>query len=271
MIIDGKKIAQDILGRLKKERKPKKFLAAVLAGNNPASLSFLRQKEKDAKVLGVEFTLTELGEEATEEDVKKELARLAKDKDCGGIILQLPLPSHLNRDALIGAIPPEKDVDNLTGRAPILSPAVGVLEEIIKNLKFKIKNLRVTVVGANGFLVGKPVAEYLRDKVKDLILIDLGDDLSLIKNADIVITGVGHAGLIKSEMLKDGTLVIDFGYDSGKGDFDSSSLYPIPRTSFESEVLRADGLNPISYTPAPGGTGPILVAKLLENFYILNK
>ncbi|MEK7543126.1 MAG: bifunctional 5,10-methylenetetrahydrofolate dehydrogenase/5,10-methenyltetrahydrofolate cyclohydrolase [Patescibacteria group bacterium] len=273
MIIDGKKIAQEIIEKLKNLPCPKKYLVAILVGENPASISFLKQKEKVADELGVKFKLTDLPEGAAENTIIKTISNLEHDNKCGGIIVQLPLPSHLNREKIISAIPKEKDVDVLNG-GDVLPPAVGVVIKIIENYlpaeasaqagKLKIENCNVAVVGL-GALVGKPISEWLKDKTKELILINEGDDVSVIKNADIVISGVGKPNLITPEMLKENALVIDFGYSmkDGKlsGDFDSSLLTPIRQL--------ADQV-PSAYTPTPGGTGPVLVAQLFENFYRLN-
>ncbi|KKU94470.1 MAG: Bifunctional protein FolD [Candidatus Jorgensenbacteria bacterium GW2011_GWA1_48_13] len=259
MVIDGKKIAEEILGDLKTRPRPAKFLAAVLVGDEPAMVSFVKQKEKIARVLSVDFRIRRLPENIKESDLRTEVLKVAGDKNCGGLILQLPLPENVNRGEIIKIIPPEKDIDNLSGKSSVSSPAVGVVETIIQNLKFKIQNSRVAVVGL-GFLIGKPVAEWLKGKCSELYSLDSSNDLGILKQADLVISGVGKAGFIKPEILKDGATVIDFGYDfkDGKisGDFDADS------TTYN--------LQPITYTPTPGGTGPILVAKLFENFYKLN-
>jgi len=142
-----------------------------------------------------------------------------------------------------------------TGRSPIVLPAVGAVEEILKDLRFKIQDLRVGVVGT-GFLVGKPIANWLTGKAKEIYILRSVSDFEILKQVDLVISGVGRAGIIKPEMLKDGAGVIDFGYDDGKGDFDPGN---IPDSKFQ--ILK------IWFTPTPGGTGPIVVAKLFENFY----
>jgi 5,10-methylene-tetrahydrofolate dehydrogenase/methenyl tetrahydrofolate cyclohydrolase len=260
--IDGVGIAQKIIERLKNQNRPDKILAAVLVGDNPESRNFLKQKEKIAKKLGVGFKIYKFPENSTNDFLRKEIGKIALLKKAGGMIVQLPLPSRLNKHYLLNIIPQEKDVDVLgEGAHLVLPPAVGVVEEIIKNLKLKIKNYRVAVVGA-GFLVGKPIAVFLRGKVKELAIFEKGSDLSGLKNFDLVISGVGQAGLIKPEMLKDGAGVIDFGclIKNGKirGDFDLSGL--------KTKNLK---LKTNWYTPTPGGTGPILVAKLFENFYNL--
>ncbi len=285
MIIDGKKIAEDILARLK-EKKTKKFFAAFLVGNDPASVSFLKQKEKVAKELGIDFRIYTFSKETTQDSLRKEILKIAGHKTCGGAIVQLPLPPHINPQYVMNVIPREKDVDVLgeralgafyAGRNIVFPPAVGVFCEIIQNFppkadqpraeKFEIKNSRVAIVGL-GNLVGKPIATWLKGRVSDLYLLDKGSDYSLLKNADVVVLGTGQPHLISKEMLKEKVLVIDFGYGRKQmangewqlvGDFDASQ----PTTDNQQPMT-------ILYTPTPGGTGPILVAKLFENFFVLN-
>lgn len=264
MVIDGEKIAEKIIARLRKRPVPGKFLAAVLVGNDAASASFVRQKERVAKELGVDFRMKKLEADVAESAPIKTLKELGANEDCGGIILQLPLPARLNRGRIIAAIPSGKDVDALHGKL-VLPPAAGVVEEILTANNYRLTTVsRVAVVGM-GFLVGKPIAKWLKGKVRALITLDIGDDLARLKEADVVILGVGKANLIEPTMLKRSALVIDFGYSrkqmaDGKarmaGDFDTS--------------LSVDGYKLLAYTPVPGGTGPILVAKLFENFYLLN-
>ena len=149
------------------------------------------------------------------------------------------------------------------GRNPVLPPAVGVVEEILKVISYKLQVARVAIIG-RGALVGKPVAVWLLDKVAELSVFTskTGNINDKLKDADIIVSGVGKANLFGAEDIKNGALVIDFGYDTkdGKfcGDFNPGSL--------EANSLK---LKAISYTPTPGGTGPILVARLLENFYRL--
>lgn len=270
--LSGRDIAAEILERLKLKPAPKKFLAAVLIGENPASGSFLAQKEKTATALGVDFRLYRLDAKLANDDLRHEVGRISRQGSAGGIIIQLPLPEHLNRHYILNAIPREKDVDVLgeralgafcTGRNPILPPAVAVLDEILRHSTFHIQHSTVAVIGL-GFLVGKPITIWLMGRAKEILLFDKGSDFALLKNADLVISGVGIPGLIEPDMLKEDASVIDFGYSMGesgklRGDFDASLLPPTPST-----------LNAIPwYTPTPGGTGPILVAKLFENFYAL--
>lgn len=269
MVIDGKKIAAEILDGLKKLPKPEKFLGALILGDNPASRNFLKQKAKVAEELGVDFRLYERPEDMTTDDLRKEIGRLAGASNCGGFIVQLPLPEQINRRYVLNAIPQEKDVDVLSekasqafsrGESPVSPPPVAVIEEIMKRQKVNLRESKVLVIGA-GVLVGKPIGGWLQGKVAQLSIVDeySGDYKNQLSDADIVISGVGKANLFSCGELKDGALVVDFGVSrEGKkvrGDFSPSG---------------ADEKN-VSYTPTPGGTGPILVAKLFENFYKLNR
>jgi methylenetetrahydrofolate dehydrogenase (NADP+)/methenyltetrahydrofolate cyclohydrolase len=270
MIIDGKQIATDIIAWLKKQPKPKRFFAAFLVGENPASVSFLKRKEETAKELGVDFRLYIFPETVSQDKLRKEILKVTEHKKCGGAIIQLPLPASINPQYVLNAIPREKDVDVLgeralgafyAGRNTILPPAVGVVDEILRIQNRELRIQDVAVIGA-GKLVGKPIATWLEGKVAGLHVYDENtrDVRSKLKDADIVISGAGAPELFSAEDLKANALVIDFGYSKdspGKlvGDFTP----PSPNSSF-----------PILYSPVPGGTGPILVAKLFENFFLLN-
>lgn len=272
--IDGKKIAEEILVKLKCLPKQEKFLAGILVGESAASESFLKRKEKAAKELGVDFRLYRFPADATNDKLREEVGKVAAHKTCGGVVVQLPLPEQINRHYILNAIPREKDVDVLgeralgafyTGRNPVIPPAAGVVKEILEasgvmgqGSGVDLKSLRVVVVG-RGLLVGRPVALWLMGQVRELMVLGRNADLSALKEADLVISGVGKAGIIKPDMLKLETGIIDFGYDGGKGDFDAAPL-----------TTNTYNLTPSFYTPTPGGTGPILVAKLMENFYRLN-
>lgn len=275
MVIDGRAIAGEIIARLKGLPKPGKFLGAVLVGDDPASLNFLKQKEKIARELSIEFRQYQLPVGIATDDLRNEISRLAAPKDCGGFIVQLPLPEGVNRDEILNAIPREKDVDCLSeaaldafrvGHGAIAPPPVGVVEEILKreieggNMVRQLRELKAVVIGA-GFLIGKPVGFWLRDRVSELAVFDITteDVQKKLSDADIVVAGAGHANLFGAADLKKGAIVIDFGFsrnEDGKieGDFD-------PAGADEKDI---------HYTKTPGGTGPILVAKLLENFYTLN-
>lgn len=272
MEVDGRKIAAGITAGLKNVPRPKKYLAALLVGNDPDSASFVKIKQQTAKKLGWDFRLhhilpENLRKPLAKDFLRKEVLRLAKPKNCGGLLVQLPLPDGIDKHYVLNAIPLNKDIDVLGERAigacynsrfPIRQPAVETAEEIIAYLGIKLEECRAAVVGL-GFLIGQPMALWLTGRTKELYLLDSRSDLKILANTDIVITGVGRAGLIRPSMLKKNAVVIDFGWDTvnGKisGDLDTTDIANFP----------------ITYTPTPGGTGPILVAKLFENFRKLNE
>jgi methylenetetrahydrofolate dehydrogenase (NADP+) / methenyltetrahydrofolate cyclohydrolase len=268
MIIDGKTIAEKIVAHLKSIPRPEKFFGAVLVGEDPASVNFLKQKERIAKELGIEFRLYQLPEATTTDESRSEIGRLAQPKNCGGFIVQLPLPESINRHYVLNAIPKEKDADCLsesalgafyTSRSSIVPPSAATVEEILKLENRSLRDLKVVMVGA-GFLIGKPVGFWLQNKVSELVVLDatVKNLAAKLGDADIIVSGAGQADLFSANHLKEGAIVIDFGFNQrdGKitGDFNPAG---------------AEEKN-IHYTRTPGGTGPILVAELFQNFYKLN-
>jgi methylenetetrahydrofolate dehydrogenase (NADP+)/methenyltetrahydrofolate cyclohydrolase len=265
-VINGKEIASRIIGDLKKRPKPEKFMAVILVGNDPISVNFIKQKEKAAEELGIDFRLYNFLESLNNDELRGEVRKIAEHKTCGGVIVQLPLPEHINKNYILNVVPRKKDIDVIgeralgafyTGRNPVLPSAVSTVDAVCRAAGIKYQDVKIAVVGL-GFLIGKPVSVWLMGKAKELMLLDKLSDLSIIKSVDIVISGAGQVGLLKPGMLKDGAGVIDFGYsmENGKisGDLDASG--DLSKLSF--------------YTPTPGGTGPISVTKLFENFYGLN-
>lgn len=271
--ISSLRIAQDIVDRLKTKPLSKKFLAVFLIEEDLASKSFVLQKEKIAKEIGIDFRIYQIEKNITNDVFRKKISQVANAKNCGGVIVQLPLPEHINQSYVCNAIPPSKDVDLLSekmigsfynNRSKIIPPSVGVVECVLKSIGVDLSSIKKAAVVGQGRLVGKPITNWLLAKVPHLVALDKGSDLKSLEDADLVVLGTGQAGLIKASMLKKGSGVIDFGYgkdETGKlrGDFDENSL---------SEVI-SDYLS--FYTPTPGGTGPILVANLFKNFFDLNE
>ncbi|MFA5870667.1 MAG: bifunctional 5,10-methylenetetrahydrofolate dehydrogenase/5,10-methenyltetrahydrofolate cyclohydrolase [Candidatus Paceibacterota bacterium] len=277
MIIDGKQIAREIIEKLKSHSAPKKFLGVVLVGENNASKKFIEQKKKIAEFLGIDFRVYSFPELIKNDELRKKIGIVTRGKTCGGLIVQLPLPAHLNRRRILNSIPKEKDLDVLSESAykqflagiGFSPPSVSTVCEVLSHYQLSTNVSRETILSAwggfvvvgNGFLVGKPISDYLRLQGKQLVVLDKGDDLSRTKSADVVVLGMGVPNIVNETMIKDGALVIDFGcsFVNGKlcGDLDQLKIVNCKLK--------------ISYTPTPGGTGPILVAKLFENFYKLNE
>jgi methylenetetrahydrofolate dehydrogenase (NADP+)/methenyltetrahydrofolate cyclohydrolase len=267
MVIDGRKIADGILGELKNEvakRKKPPYLAAVLVGDDAGSRRFLELKKKAAEGIGIECRIYEFPEKISNGELRKKLNQIVKATTCGGMIVELPLPPHLNTQAILNVVPEEKDPDVLSqkaqgtffaGRSKILPPSVEAVKQIFKEYKIEPKGKIATVFGY-GLLVGKPVSHWLTGQGAAVTVINefTESPAELSKKADIIISGVGKPDLIKPDMIKEGAIVIDFGFAGTEkgitGDVD-----------FE-EVSKKASL----ITPVPGGTGPIVVAAVLKNF-----
>lgn len=252
--IDGRKIRDEILAGLKPP--PDKFLAAVIVGEDTSSLKFLEEKKKIADKLGVIFNIYSFPGEIYEEELCFRIKKIAEESSCGGILVQLPLPGNLSLE-ILNHISPEKDPDALGANPVVLAPSVLTVEEIFKRQNVRMEEKTVAVLG-QGFLTGKPISSWLQNKAQRLVVLDRSDGLESLSEADIVISATGNAKLFSAKQLKPGVGVIDFGvsFEDGKvlGDFDPEN---VRKLSF--------------YTPTPGGTGPILIAKLFQNFCDLNQ
>ncbi len=264
MIIDGKKIAVEIVVGLKARSVPQKTLVAVLVGDDESSVRFVRKKSELAAQLGIKFETRHYASASTTTDLVREVKKISDMPEVGGIIVQLPLPGGAARQEVLDAIAPDKDVDCLTsfnvarfkaGDFSLLSPTVGALRSVLASVGVvEFKDMKTAVVGA-GVLVGEPVAYWFRAKgaLVGVIKSDTADDerARILGKADIVVSGVGKSRLIKGGDIKLGAIVIDFGYPA---DVEVESVAKV--ASY--------------YTPTPGGTGPIVVAELFRNFYKLN-
>lgn len=256
--IPGREISREIIESLKGLNKPDKPLAVIFVGDELATIGFVSQKERACEELGLDFKKIQLDSGVSESDLIDKIREISRD--VGGIIIQLPLPTEINQERVLSTIPKELDVDLLSDASKLeplaLAPSVGVVEEIVSRYELDLGNSVVAVVGI-GKLVGGPISAWLDNRCKRLLLLDKGDDLSKTKEADIVISGVGIPGIIKSDNLNEGAIVIDFGV----GKIDGGVGGDLEEKDLEKLSL---------YTPTPGGTGPILVAKLMENFYTLS-
>lgn len=266
--IFGKEIAGGIIENLRKLDTPKKIFAVVQVGNDPASARFIEKKKEAALGIGIDMRVYKLDDKLSQDKLREEVGKISRQKSVGGVIVQLPLPHGINKFYVLNAIPPEKDADVLSertlgsfynGRSKVLPPAVGTIAAMWKSLGLEGKIKKAAVVGP-GFLVGKPAITWLVGRVKNIHIIDEGGDINAVRDADLIISGAGAPGIIDGAAIREGAVVIDFGYGTKDGKMAGDFLPP-------TEDKNKSGF----YTPTPGGTGPVLVAKLLENFFILNQ
>jgi len=271
LIIDGKKISQDIKDELKAEVEDLKKkgiepgLTVILVGNNPASKVYVSNKKKACEYIGIRSFSYELPEETSEEELLKLIKDLNQTKEVHGILVQLPLPKHIDENKILLSIDPSKDVDcfhpynvgmisigELNGFLPC-TPA-GIIE-LIKRSQIEIEGKKCVVVGRSN-IVGKPVANLLlRNNGTVTICHSRTKNLKEIcKEADILVAAIGKANFITADMVKDGAVLIDVGInrlENGKlcGDID-----------FENCKDKA-----MAITPVPGGVGPMTIAMLMKN------
>ena len=272
-IIDGKQIAKDLRIKIANEVKTLKRppgLAVILVGEDPASAVYVRNKERACKEAGFFSDKIIKSENTTEEQLLEEVERLNNNPHIDGILVQLPLPSHINSNKVIEHISPLKDVDGfhsenigkLMQNKSHLRPCTpkGVMT-ILSSIDCKVIGMNCVVVGASN-IVGRPMAmELLNARGTVTICNSKTKDLAgVVRRADIVVVGVGFPEMVKGDWVKDGAIVIDVGInrlEDGRlvGDVD-----------FDAIKEKAGAI-----TPVPGGVGPMTIATLLENTLIAYK
>lgn len=265
-IIDGRKIAQEILEKIKQEVSLLDFtpiFCDVLVGDNLSSKKYVEMKAKKAEELGIKFQNANFPGSITTNELVEEIRKLNKIQNMCGIIVQLPLPNHIDEQKVLDAINPAIDVDALgsvvserfySGRDSMKLPTALACHYILKFLNLDLHNKKIVILG-QGKLVGKPVTKLLEIDGLSPIPVrstTLGKE-ELLKNADIVIAGIGRGHYLKGDMVKEGVVIIDAGTsESGSvliGDVDSQSV----------------GGKASYLSPCPGGVGPVTVAMLFRN------
>lgn len=272
-IIDGKTLSLKILDELtekisKLDKKPS--LAVILVGENPASQTYVGIKEKTADKIGINSIVIRYPEITDEQTVLDKVNELNNDKNIDAILVQLPLPNHINSKKIIQAIAPRKDADGVTpenigkislGVEPSAYPCTpkGILR-LLDEYNIEIEGKNAVVVGRSD-IVGKPVALMLLNKNATVTICHSHTkNLSEItKTADILISAVGVKNIIKKDMIKNNAVIVDVGVSKvdGKtfGDVDFSDV--LDSSSF--------------ITPCIGGVGPMTIASLMENTFELSK
>ncbi|MCD6547943.1 MAG: bifunctional methylenetetrahydrofolate dehydrogenase/methenyltetrahydrofolate cyclohydrolase FolD [Thermodesulfobacterium sp.] len=280
-IIDGKSIAQEIREKIKKEVEElrEKYdivpgLVTILVGDDPASISYVKGKQKVAQALGFYSVGERLPESASEDELIKLIDKYNKDLRIHGILVQLPLPKSINERRVISAIDPRKDVDGFhpvnVGKMVIGEPCFlpctpyGILV-ILGKIGCQVEGAEVVVVGRSN-IVGKPIANLLMQKRKPVgnatvtVCHTRTKDLaSHTKRADILIVAVGKPRFITADMVKDGAVVIDVGVNR-IGTTPEGKAILCGDVDFENVKEKAKAI-----TPVPGGVGPMTITMLMKN------
>ncbi len=267
IILDGKMLRDKIFESLKTKldkMQQKPTLAVILVGENPASQIYVRNKKKTAEKLGINSLSIEYPSDISEEELLNKIKELNSDEKVTAILVQLPLPAHINKNRIIDAILPQKDVDGLTpynlgklfsGEEPYVYPCTpkGILL-LLDEYNIKLEGKNIVVVGRSN-LVGKPVAQMLlkRNATVTMCHSHTKNLSEITKTADIIVSAVGKK-VIGEKMLKSDCVVIDVGIfrdENGKisGDVD-----------FENVSKTAAYISPV-----PGGVGPMTIASLMLN------
>ena len=271
MIIDGKQIAQQLKEELRGQvavltgqygRKP--CLDVIIVGQNPASMSYVKSKIKATEYCGFDGELIQLPETTSQEELLRVIAERNGKDDVDGILVQLPLPKHIDEQTVIEAIAPGKDVDgfhpsNVAGlwlNQPAIVPCtpLGIIA-LLEQTHIELGGRHAVIVGRSN-IVGKPIAKLLLDKNCTVTIAHsrTKDLAPICRKADILIVAVGRPRMITADMVKQGAIVIDVGInrlEDGRlvGDVDFETVAPIAG----------------AITPVPGGVGPMTITMLMRN------
>lgn len=269
-IIDGKKISQEIKDELKEKVEVLKSegkriaLAVIQVGNDPASSVYVNNKKKACAYIGIESLSYELPEETTEEELLALVEKLNADDTVHGILVQLPVPKHIDADKIIQTISPKKDVDGfhpenvgnlVIGEKGFVSCTPAGIIQLLKRSNIEITGKNCVVVGRSN-IVGKPMALLmLRENATVTIAHSKTQNLKeLCKTADILIVAIGKPQFITAEYVKEGAVIIDVGIHRDEenklcGDVKFDEVEPLAS----------------AITPVPGGVGPMTIAMLMNN------
>ena len=269
-IIDGKAISAQIKDELKvkveemKEQGIRVCLAVIQVGNDPASSVYVGNKKKACAYIGIDSLAYELPEETTQEELLALIGELSAKKEVNGILVQLPLPKHIDEDAVIRAIDPKKDVDGFhpqsvgalcIGQPGFVSCTPAGIIQLLKRSGIEIAGKECVIIGRSN-IVGKPMALLLlRENGTVTITHSRTKDLKEVtKRADILVVAIGKPKMITREYVKEGAVVIDVGIHRNEnnklcGDVDYEDVAPVCS----------------AITPVPGGVGPMTIAMLMHN------
>lgn len=278
-IIDGKSIAARVREEVREEvsalepRDRPPGLAVILVGDDPASQVYVRSKGKACEEAGIHSITETLPASTSESQLLERIAQLNRDETFHGILVQLPLPKHINTETIIESITPEKDVDcfhpfnvgRLAMGAPIFEPATpaGIME-LLKRQNISPVGKHAVIVGRSN-IVGKPLANLLMQKhphanaVVTVAHSAAGDISRFTRQADILVAAIGQPELIRGDMVKEGAVVIDVGVNRVEAP-NPKGYRLVGDVAFEEAAEKAGYI-----TPVPGGVGPMTIAMLLKN------
>jgi len=278
-IIDGKAIAKAIqqeiaeeVSRLKVEHNLVPGLATVLVGSNAASQTYVRMKRRRCEEVGIHSIGIELPENVTQAEVEARVRELNADPSIHGILVQLPLPGHLDEESVLSAVELTKDVDGfhpvnigrlaMKGRTPLFAPATpsGIIE-LLDRCGLEIEGKEAVILGRSN-IVGLPVAMLLLKRNATITIChSRSQDLpSIVRRADILIAAVGRTEMVKGDWLKPGAVVVDVGINRVDDPTRKRGYRLVGDVAYD-EALEIAGW----ITPVPGGVGPMTIAMLLQN------
>ena len=269
-IIDGKKISQEIKDELKEKvaamhaQGQEVTLAVVLVGQDPASCVYVRNKKRACEYIGIRSLSYELAEDTSEEEVLALIDKLNGDKDVNGILVQLPLPKHMDEDKITRAIDPQKDVDGFhpqnvgalsIGLPGFVSCTPAGIIQLLKRSHIDMEGKHCVIVGRSN-IVGKPMALLmLRENATVTVTHSKTKDLaSVTRQADILIVAIGKKQFITADYVKEGVVVIDVGMHRDENNHLCGDV------AYDEVASHCSAI-----TPVPGGVGPMTIAMLMHN------
>lgn len=280
-ILDGRKISNQIkdeiateVAQMKERGEKVPHLAAVLVGNDGASLTYVGSKVRSCKKIGFESTLIQLPEETTEDELLEQVEALNKNPEIDGYIVQLPLPKHIDEEKVLMAVDPDKDVDGFHptnfGKMALDMPTFisatpfGIME-LLRRYDVDTEGKHTVVIGRS-HIVGRPISILMSQKGKAsnstvTITHSRTKDLTYFTTkADIIVSALGSPDYLKADMVKDGVVIIDVGITRVPDETKEKGYYITGDVDFDDVATKASYI-----TPVPGGVGPMTIAMLLKN------
>jgi len=262
MILLGKDIFNKLLNELARLDPPSRELAIVQVGDDRASNIYIKKKLELSERLNVRANVYKFSESISEQELLEKIDELNNNSEVSGILIQIPLPPHIDRMKICSGVSFEKDVDGfgyiLGNKSKVVPPTVRAIDEVLNFYNISKENKKIIIVGG-GFLVGSPLYRYFREGGFDVELLSEDDDLYFerLQDADIVILATGGGAVFDHTHFAEGSVVIDASTIAS-----DSKLYGDLEASLIGDKF--------SFSPVPGGVGPVTVAMLFVNFYLLN-